>query len=221
MRGHLQLQVLRVYAPEGPEGRAGRRASPLTGVTVAVAWALTGSIAPPFASAMADGGPGWMPAPVALPCLGGQPRAVSWAGVLDEATARPSGRALAPPPARLARGARPEAGGPSVGIGAVALALRGPATWRVPGGTGGRAVVPRRSGPVRRPHTPCRSSSRLARRGSGPSAGAGAPCAVACGTSPTHGRSAPGGRLGRCRAARGPAGRGGGGAWQRRGGAGA
>jgi hypothetical protein len=70
---------------------------------------------------------GWMTAPVALPCVGVQPRAASPHVFGDEGTARPRVRVVAHPKALLARVARDDAddGGPIVGVGPVAFALIG------------------------------------------------------------------------------------------------
>jgi hypothetical protein len=181
------------------------------------ALAIPLSIPRPCVDTMADRGMGGMTAPVALPFVGVQLRAASWQVFGDEGTARRLVRVVAHPPARLTCIARNDAdeGGPIVGLGAVALALIGPATWRVAGVAMRRAVFPPHAGPVRRPQTPCRSSPRLARDGAGASARAGATYAVACGRFLTHGRSAPWAHLSLCRAAAGPAWLGVGGSWQR------
>jgi hypothetical protein len=176
IRRHLEMQVLLVHTPEGTQGGPKRRTRALTGVAMHFTSAITSIIPRPFVYAMADGGMGWMTAPVALPFVGVQPRAASRKGFGDEGTARPRVRVVAHPQAWLARVARDEAdaGGPIVGRGAVACALIGASTWRVTGIAMGRAVFPPRSGTVRRPQTSCRSSLRLGRCGSGSSARAGA-----------------------------------------------
>src|SRR5687768_7307928 len=119
----------------------------------------------PFVYTMADGGMSWMTAAVALPFVGVQPRAASWNIVGDERAASPCVCVVTHPKALLTRVARNNAddGGPIVGIRAVAFALIGASTWRVPGIAMGRAFFPPRSGTVRRPQTPCRSSHRLVR----------------------------------------------------------
>jgi hypothetical protein len=175
-------------------------------------------IASPFVDAVADRGMGWMTPPVAPPLIGIQPRAASRKVFDDEPMTSPPVRVVAHPKTLLARLTRDDTDdrGPIVGIGAVALALIGTSTW---GGTGiamGRAFVPPRSGSVRRPQTPCRSSPRLVRCRSGAAARAGVTCATACVTCPIRGLSARWVRLWPCRAAGGPAWRGGGGSWQRR-----
>jgi hypothetical protein len=153
------MQVLLVDAPAGTEVRAERRASPFTGVTMDFALAITVIIPRPFVYTMADGGMCWMTAPVTLPFVGVQPRAVSWNVFMDEAAACPPVRVVAHPEALLTRIARNDAddGWPIVGIGAVAFALIGPSTWRVTGIAMGRAFFPPRSGTVRQPQTRCRS----------------------------------------------------------------
>jgi len=217
------MQVRLVHAPEGTQLGPKRRTRSLTGVAMHFTLAITISIARPFVSAMADGGMGWMTAPVALPCVGIQPRPASRKVFGEEGTARPRVRVVAHPQALLARVARDDAdeGGPIVGRGAVALALMGASTWRVTGIAMGRAVFPPRAGPVRRPQTSCRSSLRLGRCCAGSSARADATCAVACGTSPTRGLSARWVRLSPGRAAGVPAWLGVGGSLQRRCGSGA
>jgi len=154
------MQVLLVDPSEGTEVRAECRARPFTGVTVDFALAITVIIARPVAGPMADGGMGWMTAPVALPFVGIQPRTANRNVFSDEATARSSVRVVAYPKALLTRVARNDAddGRPIVGVGTVAFALISTSTWRVPGITVGRAFFPPRSGTVRRPQTPCRSS---------------------------------------------------------------
>ena len=132
-------------APEGTEVRAERRASPFTGVTMDFTLAITVIIPRPFAYAMADGGMGRMTAPVALPFVGVQPRAVSWDVFIDEATAVCLS-AWSPTQKRCylcCFKRRRCDGGPIVRIGAVAFALIGPSMWRVTGITMGRAFFPR------------------------------------------------------------------------------
>src|SRR5262249_15632241 len=160
-----------------------RCARPLTGVAVHFPPAVPIIIPRPFVDTMADRGMGGMTAPVALPFVGIQLRAASRQVFGDEGTARPRVRVIARPTALLARVARDDADNRRtiVGIGAVAFALIGASAWRGVRIAMGRAVFPPRSGTVRRPQTPCRSSPRLARYGSGSSARAGVSCAVACG----------------------------------------
>ena len=95
-----------------------------------LALAITISIPCPLVHAVADGGVGWMTAPVALPFVGVQPRTASRKVFGNEGTASPRVRVVAHPQALLARVARDDAddGGPVVGIGAVAFALIGAST---------------------------------------------------------------------------------------------
>ena len=156
---HIEMQVLLVHAPEGTQIGTKRRTRSLTGVAMHFTLAITIIIPRPFVYAMADGGMGWMTAPVALPFVGVQPRTASRKVFGDEGTARPRVRVVAHPQALLARVARDDAddGGPIVGIGAVAFALIGASTWRVTGIAMGRAFFPPRSGTVRPPQTRYRS----------------------------------------------------------------
>jgi hypothetical protein len=167
---------------------------------------------------MADGGMGGMTAPVTLPFVGVQPRAVSGNVFIDQATASPPVRVVAHPKALLTRVARNDADDRRsiIGIGAVAFARIGASARWIGGIAMRRAFFPPRSGTVRQPQTRCRSSPRLVRYRSGSSARAGATCAVACGTSPTHGLSARWVPRWRCRAAGVPVWRGVGGSFQRR-----
>src|SRR4029450_1169822 len=86
----------------------------------------------PFMDTMADHGMSWMTTPVALPFIGVQPRAARRNIFGHERTASPRVRVVAYPKARLPRIAcnDADAGGPFVGIGAVAFALMGASTWR-------------------------------------------------------------------------------------------
>jgi hypothetical protein len=212
------MQVLLVDTPDGTPGGTKRCTRPLTGVAVHFASAITVIIPRPFMDTMADRRLGWMTAPIALPFVGVQPRAASRHGFGEEGPARPRVRGVVHPEALLSRVARNNAddGGPIGGISAVAFALMGASTWRVPGIAMGRAFFPPRSGTVRRPQTPCRSSHRRVRCCSGASARAGAPCAVACVTSPTRGLRVRWVRLWQGRAAGVPAWLGVGGSFQRR-----
>jgi hypothetical protein len=150
------MQVLLVDTPEGTQVGTKRRTRSLTGVAMHFTSAITIVIPGSFAYTMAARGIGWMTAPIALPCVGVQPRAPSGKVFREEATARSCIRVVAHPEALLARVARHDAddGGPIVGIGAVALPLIGPSTWWGTGIARGRAFFPPRSGTVRRPQTP-------------------------------------------------------------------
>ena len=198
----------------GPECRA----SSVAGVALDFAAAIAVIIPRPLVHTVAEGGMGWMAPPIALPLIGMELRAAGRNVFIEEATASPPVRVVAYPKALLTRVARDDVddGGPIVGRGAMAFALIGTSTWRVTGIAMGRAVFPPRSGTVRRPQTPCGASHQRVRYYSGPSARAGATCAVACAASPTHGLSARWVRLSPYRAAGGPAGRGVGESFQRR-----
>ena len=145
-----------------------------------LAQAITIIIPRPFAHAMGNRGMARMAAAITLPFIGVE-QGAAWGHVLghERVTGLPI-RMVTNPQALLARVARDDADnrGTIVGRGAVAFALIGASAWRVVRMAMGRAFFPPRSGTVRRPQTPCRSSPRLARYGSGSSARAGATYAV-------------------------------------------
>ena len=72
---HLEVQILRVDSPEGTPVGLKRRTCSLTGVTMHFASASTLIIPRPFVYTMEDRGMRAMTAPIALPCVGVQPRA--------------------------------------------------------------------------------------------------------------------------------------------------
>jgi hypothetical protein len=153
------MQILLVNTSESTQVGPKRRTRSLAGVAMHFASAIVIIIPRPFVDAVADRGMSWMTAAVALPFVGVQPRAARWNTVGDERAASPCVGVVTHPKALLACVPRNDADnrGPIVGIGAMALALIGPSTWRVTGIAMGRAFFPPRSGRVRRPQTPCRS----------------------------------------------------------------
>jgi hypothetical protein len=153
------MQILLVNTSESTQVGTKRRTRSFAGVAMHFASAIAIIISRPFVDAVADRGMGWMTAPVALPFVGVQPRALRWNIFGNERAARSCVRVVAHPKALLARVPRDDAddGGPIVGIGAVSPALIGASTWWVTGIAMGRAFFPPRSGRVRQPQTPCRS----------------------------------------------------------------
>jgi hypothetical protein len=139
--------------PEGPPVCPKRRTGSFTGVTMDFASAITLSIPRPFADTMADRGMGGMTAPVALPCVGVQPRATSRKVCGDEGATRPRVGVVAHPNTLLARVVRDDThdGGPSVRRGAMAPALIGAAPWRDIGIAMWGAVFPPHAGTAHRP----------------------------------------------------------------------
>jgi hypothetical protein len=90
------MQVLLVHTPEGTQVGPKRRTRSLTGVAMNYTLAIPSIIPRPVVYAMADGGMGWMTAPVALPFVGVQPRTASRKVFGEEGTARPRVRVVAP-----------------------------------------------------------------------------------------------------------------------------
>jgi hypothetical protein len=218
IRRPLQMSVRLVDAAEGTSGGAKRCPRSLPGMAMHCASAIPVIIPRPGVDTMADRRMGGMTAPVALPCVGVQPRAASRHGFGDERTARLPVRVGAPPEALRTRVAchHADEGGPSMGRRAVACACRGASTWRVAGSGRGRALFPRRAGTARRPPRRCRSSRRSARWRAGGPARAAATCAAVCLIAPTPGLRVRWVRLSPCRAAGVPTWLGVGGSFQRR-----
>jgi hypothetical protein len=135
------MQILLVNTSESTQVGPKRRTRSLAGVAMHFASAIAIIIPRPFVYTMADGGMSWMTAAGALPFVRVQPRVASWNIFGDERAARPCVRVVAHPKALLARVPRDDAdaGGPIVGIGAVALTLIGASTRWVTGIAMGRA----------------------------------------------------------------------------------
>jgi hypothetical protein len=68
------MQVLLVDTPKGTQVGPKRRTRSLTGMAMHFTSAIAIIIPRPFVYTMADSRMGWMTAPVALPCVGVQPR---------------------------------------------------------------------------------------------------------------------------------------------------
>ena len=192
--------------PEGTQVGPERRARPLTGVAVDLASAIAIIIPRPLVHAVADRGMGRMAAPIALPFVGIELRAASRHVLRDQGTARARVRMVADPEALLARVPRDDTddGRTIVGVGAVPFALIGAPAGRIRGVAMGRAFFPPRSGTVRRPQRPCRSSHRSVRSRSGWLGCAAAGYGAVCVTAPTRAPGVPWARPWQCRAATAP-----------------
>jgi hypothetical protein len=172
----------------GPKGRAG----PCTGVAVHLAAAIAIIIPRPLVHAVANGGMGWMVAPIALPVVGIQPRADGWDRLREQGSAGACIGMVAAPQALLARVPRhhTDDGRAIVSVGAMPFSLVGTSPGWIRGSRLGRALFPPRCGTARRPRRLCPSSRRSVRsRSEGPEDAAVAYGAV-CVSAPTR---APGG----------------------------
>jgi hypothetical protein len=158
----LQVQVRLVHSPAGASGCAKRRPSPVAGVTVDLADAITITLPRPCPSAMAHRGVSRVATVRALPRIRREHRAVRWDVRSDQRPAGACVRTIAAPQELLARVARDEAdeGRPIVGRRPGPLPLLGTSAWRIRGVAMGCAGLPRRSDPVRLPRRRCLSGRR-------------------------------------------------------------
>jgi hypothetical protein len=207
IRGHIKMEVLLVNAAERTEVRAERRACSFAGVAVDLAAAIPIIIPCPLVHAVADGSMGRMAAPVALPFVRVQGRALQGDILGDQVSARVPVRMVAHPKTLLPRLARDETndGRAIIGIGAVPPPFIGAAARRITGVRVGRAFFPPRSGTVHRPQRLCQSSPRSARSRSGWLGCAAVRCGAVCARGPTREPGAPWARPWQSRAAAAPA----------------
>ena len=163
--GNIQVQVLRVNAPEGTQVGAKRCTRSFAGVAVDLADAIMIIITCPLPSAMTHRGMSRMAAVITLPFIRVEERALPRDILRDQGGTGAPVRVITHPKTLLARLARdhPDHGGTLIGIGAVPLALIGTPAWRIRGVAMGCAFFPQRSDTIRRPQRRCRASPQSAR----------------------------------------------------------
>ena len=164
IRRDVEVQVLLMHAPKGPQIRPECRPSSLARVAVHLTSTIAVIIPCPLVHAMTDGAVGRMAPPITLPLVGIEPRAASWHVLRDQGGAGAPVRMVAHPKTLLPRLARDHTddGWAIIGRGAVSLPFMRASAWRIAGVTMRRTFFPRRSGRVHRPQRQCRPSYRWA-----------------------------------------------------------